>query len=451
VRRLVTDVTGGRGPHLTRRLRWLGVAVVLAAVALVAVNGRVRDSFDSPYPVRATLRFDPVLSSLLSADAISWESFPEVPMHYSFRSGETLASVLSDLGLSSQQSHRAAEAAAELTDLRRLRAGDGYAAFYNGEELAEVHLAIRDEGRLELSRSTDEQWEAGFRAYDRTTELRSVRGVLAGSLEGSIRRVGGDGEAAYRMADVLQWDMDFNRDLREGDRFEVLYERVYLDGEFHDLGSVLALAYESGSRRLTAYRFGEANAYYDAEGRPLQKMFLRSPMRYSRVTSNFSSRRFHPVLKTYRPHYGVDYGAPSGTPVRATASGVVASAAWDDGGGRMVRIRHPNNYLTAYLHLSGYADGIRSGARVSQGQVIGYVGSSGLATGAHLDYRVQLGGKWINPLALPNEPAPPIAESELPRFFAWKAELDAGLQADVPRLEMLAASSAEPMDEAVVR
>lgn len=180
MRRLVTDVTGGRGPHLTRRLRWLTGVVVLAAVALVSLNGRIQEGFDSPYPVLATLRFDPVMSSLLSADAISWESFPgQVPVHYAFRSGETLASVLGDLGLSKQQSHRAAQAAAELTDLRRLRAGDGYAAFYEGEKLAEVHLAIRDEGRLELSRTAGEQWNAGFQAYDRTTELHSVRGVLA--------------------------------------------------------------------------------------------------------------------------------------------------------------------------------------------------------------------------------------------------------------------------------
>ncbi len=451
LRRLSTDVTGGRGGSLTRRLRWLAGAVVLLAVALVLLNGRIEGRLDSPYPVAATLRFDPAFRRLLSADAVSREIFPEsrIPVHYSFRSGETLASVLGDLGLSRQQGYRAAEVAAELTDLRKLRAGDGYAAFYRGDELAAVHLSIRNDGRLELRRDGD-AWSARFRAYDRTIELKSVRGVLEGSLEGSISHSGGDGAAAYRMADVLQWDMDFNRDLREGDRFEVLYERVYLDGEFHDLGGVLALSYESGSRRLTAYRFGEGNAYYDADGRPLQKMFLRSPMRYSRVTSNFTNRRFHPVLKTYQPHYGVDYGAPAGTPVRVTANGVVASASWDNGGGRMVKVRHPNGYLTAYLHLSGYAKGIRSGARVSQGQVVGYVGSSGLATAAHLDYRVQLAGRWIDPLSLKNDPAPPIGESELPRFFAWKASLDAGMQQDSPRLERLAAA-AEVTAEAVVR
>ncbi len=449
--RLTTDVTGGSGGSLTRRLRSIAGALVVAAMALVLLTGRLESRLDSPYPVAATLRFDPALSHLLSADAISWEALPNgwIPIPYAFRPGETLASVLADLGLSRQQGYRAAQAAAELTDLRKLRAGDGYVAFYLGDELAAVHLAIRNDGRLEIRRDGD-AWNASFRAYDRTVELRAVRGVLAGSLEASIRHAGGDGGAAYRMADVLQWDMDFNRDLREGDHFEILYERVYLDGEFHDLGAVLALSYESGSRRLTAYRFGDANAYYDADGRPLQKMFLRSPMRYSRVTSKFTNRRLHPVLKTYRSHYGVDYGAPAGTPVRATANGVVASASWDDGGGRTVKVRHPNGYLTAYLHLSGYAEGIRSGTRVSQGQVVGYVGSSGLATGAHLDYRVQLAGRWIDPLALKNEPAPPIGESELPSFFAWKASLDARMLEDAPGLEMMAAS-ARARNAAVVR
>jgi murein DD-endopeptidase MepM/ murein hydrolase activator NlpD len=134
------------------------------------------------------------------------------------------------------------------------------------------------------------------------------------------------------------------------------------------------------------------------------------------VTSRFSRKRFHPVLKVYRPHYGVDYGAPTGTPVRVTANGVVLSAGWNKGGGKMVKVRHSNGYMTAYLHLSGYAKGVKSGARLRQGDLIGYVGSTGLATGPHLDYRVQANGRWIDPLSLPNVPAEPISKEEAVAF-----------------------------------
>jgi murein DD-endopeptidase MepM/ murein hydrolase activator NlpD len=392
--------------------------------------------------VTPTLRFHPARANLISPDAIPWGSLPHasVPVHFTLRPGETLASVLSDLGLPDEQGYAATRAAAELTDLRRLRSGDSYAVFFERDVPVSLHLPVRDEGRVELTLESGE-WQASFREYTRSLELQAVRGTLEGYLEGSIRRAGGDAGVAYLMSDVLQWDLDFNRDLQAGDSFEVLYERVYLDGEFHDLGRVLALTYESGDRRLTAYQYGDDSSYYDAEGRPLQKMFLRSPLRYSRVTSSFSARRFHPVLKTYRPHYGVDYGAPAGTPVRVTASGVVRSAAWENGGGRTVRVRHANGYMSAYLHLSGFAKGITSGARVSQGQVVGYVGATGLATAPHLDYRVQLAGRWINPLSLQNDPAPPIAEEELPDFYAWRDTLDRGLATGVLGREILAAAS----------
>jgi murein DD-endopeptidase MepM/ murein hydrolase activator NlpD len=171
---------------------------------------------------------------------------------------------------------------------------------------------------------------------------------------------------AYRMADVLQWDVDFNKDLRQGDTFVALYEEVYLDQRYHGVGDLLAVVFENGGRRLEAYRWGEGG-YYDADGRPLQKFFLRSPLTYSRITSKFSHRRLHPVLGSHRPHYGVDYAAPVGTAVRATASGVVAFSGWNGGGGKTVKLRHPNGFLTAYLHLSGYAPGISTGRRVAQG------------------------------------------------------------------------------------
>ena len=239
---------------------------------------------------------------------------------------------------------------------------------------------------------------------------------LSGSLEGSVAEAGADPELAYAMADVLQWDLDFNRDLQPGDRFDVLYEEVYLEGHYFGIERLLALSYTQTDRKLELYRYGSAAAFYDAEGRPSEKMFLRAPLPYSRVTSKFSAHRFHPVLKVTRPHYGVDYGAPVGTPVRVTAAGTVLSAGWNGGGGKTVKVRHPNGFVTGYLHLSRFAAGLRAGARVRQGELIGYVGATGLASGPHLDYRVQRDGVWIDPQSLKSVPSLPLDPAQLTEF-----------------------------------
>ena len=156
------------------------------------------------------------------------------------------------------------------------------------------------------------------------------------------------------------------------------------------MGTILARSTTTSGRLHEAYRYGDAGVYYDGDGSPMRKMFLRSPLRYSRITSSFSLHRFHPVLKEFRPHYGVDYGAPVGTPVQVTANGTVLSAGWDKGGGNVVKVQHAGGYVTAYLHLSRFAPGIRPGARVRQGDIIAFTGATGLATGPHLDYRVKL-------------------------------------------------------------
>ena len=198
-------------------------------------------------------------------------------------------------------------------------------------------------------------------------------------------------------------------------------DRQTVDGEFYGWGTVFATRFINDGRTLDAVVYPDDSGrlgYYDLEGQPLRKQFLRSPLKFSRVTSRFSMSRFHPVLRRRMPHYGVDYGAPTGTPVHVTADGTVTLAARNGGGGNMVTVRHTNGYVTNYLHLSRYGKGIRRGTRVSQGQVIGYVGSTGLSTGPHLDYRVTLNGKWINPLAISSPAVKPLSEDRLQRFLA---------------------------------
>ena len=273
-----------------------------------------------------------------------------------------------------------------------------------------------------------------------------MRGELQGAFESAVEKAGAPPDLAYAAAEVLQWDLDFNRDLRRGDRFEILYEDVRIEGRRAEVGKVLAVRYVNRGRTIEAYRFGDGE-YFDGEGRPLQKMFLRSPIPYSRVTSRFSNRRFHPVLKVARPHYGVDYGAPEGTPARVTAAGVVTFVGWDGGGGKTVKVRHPNGFLTGYLHLSRFAAGLGVGDRVAQGEVIGYVGSTGLSTGPHLDYRVQQNGRWIDPLSLNRVPADPVPTSKLADFRAARDAMSASLAGEPARRP----AALEPVAEIAAR
>ena len=241
---------------------------------------------------------------------------------------------------------------------------------------------------------------------------------------------------AVALAEVLSGEIDFNNDLRRGDRFSLLYEEIHREERFEgsgrndDLsfsryGDVLATEFTNDGRRLQAFRFqvpGEPEAqYFDQNGRSMKRLFLRSPFRFEpRITSRFSYRRVHPILGGVRPHLGVDYGAPTGTPVIAVATGTVVSAGRSGGSGNMIRLRHTNGYETYYLHLSAFARGISRGARVFQGQEIGYVGSTGLSTGPHLDYRMRRDGAFVNPLLehrnLP--PGDPVPDEHLAAFRA---------------------------------
>lgn len=416
--------------------------LLLVAFALSTTAHRLEAFSRSPYPLARCQPFRPVLGLLPAphADLVPTERVDRVPVELVLDRGETLQGLLARVGLESAESHAVAAAFREHCNLRKLRPGDALSAYLGpGEVPGAFELAVSDRGRVTVSRAEDGGWRGRFDEYVEERRTRTVHGSLDGALTAAVARSGAPAALAYRMAEVLQWDLDFNRDLRPGDRFEVVFEEVFLDSRPRGIGDVLALAYENRGRLIEAYRFGDEPAYYDGEGRPLQKMFLRSPLPFTRVTSRFSHRRFHPVLQTYRPHYGVDYGAPVGTAVRTTARGTVVSAGWDGGGGKTVKIRHANGYLTAYLHLSRFAAGIRAGARVAQGDVIGYVGATGLATGPHLDYRVQHHGRWIDPMGLKSVSAEPLAKAELPVFLAWR---------DALRERLAAGEGAEPGPDA---
>lgn len=254
------------------------------------------------------------------------------------------------------------------------------------------------------------------------------------SLINAFDAAGENIQLPLRVAEIFAGEVDFNAELRRGDGVEVLFDRAMRDGAFVGYGDVKAAVLSVRGRRLTAVRFTGPDgrpAFYDEQGRSLRRQFLKSPLPFSpRVTSGFSTNRFHPVHKVRRAHLGVDYGAPFGTPVNAVAAGTIVAAEWAGEAGRMVRIRHTGNLETAYLHLSSFAPGIRPGARVEQGEMIGRVGQTGTATGPHLDFRVMKNNVYLNPVtAFSRMPAgEPIPSERLDEFRRVRDEILRELQ-----------------------
>ena len=254
-------------------------------------------------------------------------------------------------------------------------------------------------------RSAPEKLDAEVLLYAKETSVVAIRGRIDRDHPSLISAVDAAGEhvqLAISLAELFSGQIDFENDLQPDDAFEVLFETSKYEGQFAGYGAILAARFTNEGKEYQAYRWVNPDTqkagYYDGQGRSLRRFVLASPLRFTpRVTSGFSRRRLHPVYRTVRAHLGVDYAAPTGTPVVAVASGVVVSAGWAGGGGRQVRIRHAGGFESYYLHLSAFAKGIRAGAHVDQGQLIGRVGSTGTATGPHLDYRLRKNGVFVDP------------------------------------------------------
>ncbi|MCY4602147.1 MAG: M23 family metallopeptidase [Acidobacteria bacterium] len=340
----------------------------------------------------------------------------------------TLAAILDSHELDGPAAQDIIAAAGEVFDPRRFRAGNEYRVVVGNDGfLRRLEYHVDEDKFLQVRRAgAGGTYDAALVPYEKQRVETVTRGFInreQTSLVAALNRSGENVTLAIKMAEVLAGEIDFNTEVRRGDRFDVLFEKHYREDQFSSYGDVVAVQFINDGRPVQAFRFtvpGDSEPlYYDHQGRSLKRQFLRSPFNFEpRVTSRFSNSRLHPVLGVHRPHLGVDYGAPTGTPVIAVATGTVVSAGRSRGSGNMVRLRHNNGYETYYLHLSAFAPGIRKGARVIQGQTIGRVGATGLATGPHLDYRMRKNGAFVNPLLehrrLP--PGEPVPEQHLEAF-----------------------------------
>jgi murein DD-endopeptidase MepM/ murein hydrolase activator NlpD len=343
----------------------------------------------------------------------------------------TLAGLLRGHELSDDLVSAIISSAREVFDPRRLRADQPYRLVLTLDGLLrQFDYQIDSDRFLRIVSQTDEPapaFDVEVVPYRKDRALVALHGEIDAerpSLVAALNAAGETVRLAVAMADLFSGHIDFTSDVQPGDSFELLFEKVLREGEFGGYGAIVAAEFNASGRRYRAFRFeqpGQEPQYYDEEGRSIRRFFLRSPLRFDPVvTSHFSRSRLHPVLRTYRPHWGVDYRAPRGAPVVAVADGTVVTAAFSRGGGNTVCIRHSGGYESCYLHLSAYGPGIRRGARVAQGQLIGRVGSTGVATGPHLDYRLRKNGTWVNPLVEHRKmpPGAPIAPAHLAAFMA---------------------------------
>jgi len=312
--------------------------------------------------------------------------------------------------------HYLVQTARPLYDLAQLSVGHPFDLTLGPDGvLAAFSYGIDELRTLRVKRNGDGlEAHVETRTYDLRTE--AVSGEISSSLFGAVEEAGESDQLAFDLAAIFEWDVDFNTELRPGDTFKVAVEKMYLEGRFSRYGRILAAQLDRGNRVLRAVRFEGRRGpeYYTPAGVPLRKTFLRSPLKFSRISSRFSHARLHPILKIVRPHLGVDFAAPTGTPVRAAADGLVVSAGWSGGYGKVVRLRHTRGFETLYGHL--WKIDVKRGQRVEQGERIGAVGMTGLATGPHLDYRTIRAGAFVNPLTIQPPPAQPVPASARAAF-----------------------------------
>ncbi len=429
-------------PHdpdaVPRRSRTLPIVAGLGVTAIVAVAvagavGRVRTI--------------PVI--VASAPATATAAAPEPPaiapvppervvaVTSRLARNQTLAQALFKLDLDGAQVRAVVDALRGLFPFNHARPGD-QVRVERREGAPEVQRISYRQGPADewlVERLPDGTLRGSKRPVELTTEVARVAVTIQSSLYESLQKAGEDPNLAVLAADVLAWDVDFYQDVRGGDRMRMVVEKVIADGKLVRYGEVLAAEYDgsaTGRKRLFRYTDPDgATSYFDDEGQSARRGFLKSPLKYANVTSRFGNR-VHPVLGYQKAHEGVDYGAPTGTPVWAVGDGRVEQSGWNGGCGKSVILRHRNGYETVYCHLSAVA--VSSGKPVSQKQIIGYVGATGLATGPHLHYAVKRGGAYMNPLQLKVPREAPIPERWMADYREKISPLRAKLEGDLARL-----------------
>ena len=399
---------------MNRRFLFLVLAVCAAGAAFLGYAFKQR--------LATATEFDRQVK-LANAEAARIREQVILPTEKRVPAGDNFVAALQRFGLSAQEAANASAAAQRAFNLRQVRAGNTITVGRSVEGiLREIDYKIDTDRMLKIV--PDEQgFSAQIQEIPSRTEVAAVSGRVDDSLFNAVEDAGESAELAMRLAQIFGYDLDFYTDPRKGDTFRIVLEKKkYSNGQTAGYGKILAAEYENAGRKYQALLFHDPAGrpgYYSADGKSLQKAFLRSPLKFGApVTSHFSNARFHPILKVYRPHMGTDYGAPVGTPVQTIGSGRVVFAGRKGGEGNMVQIAHSNGYETMYLHLSRMY--VHTGEHVEIGKTIGLVGSTGLSTGPHLDFRILQKGQYKNFEKLGLPPSDPVTKKNLPEFAALR-------------------------------
>lgn len=333
--------------------------------------------------------------------------------------GDYFAKIMNRLGVSYGEAYSLSEVCSEVFDPRKIKVGNPYVAYFRGDSLA--YWRYDADSRNYLVLSLMDSVSAHMYGKELVTETRYSEITVENSLWYDVQQAGVPVQLALEISDVYQWTVDMFG-LQRGDSFKVLYDVVSFEGEVLYIDRIRYCIFSFGGHDNFAYWFdqgdGSSNRYWNEDGESLRKAFLKAPLKFTRISSKFTYSRKHPITRVVRPHTGVDYAAPAGTPVQAIGDGVVTMRKYSGGGGNTVKIRHNSVYTSAYLHLSGYGPGIKVGSKVKQGQVIGYVGSTGMSTGPHLDFRIWKNGTPINPLTMESPSVEPVSKDRMDAFKA---------------------------------
>jgi murein DD-endopeptidase MepM/ murein hydrolase activator NlpD len=329
---------------------------------------------------------------------------------YSVSKNETLSDILLNLGVPGNDIFKIVDSAKPVLDVRKIVAGNFYHAFTNGDSLNTLAYFVYEKSPRHFVvfdlRDSINVYESEKEVIIRENKKSAV---IDHSLYISLLKADATPELAIKLSQIFAWQIDFYH-LQKGDNFKVIYDEMYVDDKFFAIGKIKAAYFNNRGKDFYAIPFSQDSLlqYFDQDGNSLRKAFLKAPLEFSRISSRYSSKRFHPVLKTNRPHYGTDYAAPTGTPIRTTGDGTITDIGYSGGNGNYIKIRHNSVYTTMYLHMSRFAKGMKKGSRVQQGKIIGYVGSTGLATGPHLCYRFYVNGNPADALKIEVPPSHPV-------------------------------------------
>jgi len=400
---------------------FVGIVIVISmlfSVSMVVLN--------RSHPVQGVVSYNPANVS----EALPLESTDRI-VAYQVKDGDTWGKIAEAAGIGNFLGAKLLAISDGAHSLASIRSGNLLKFYFKNSsgldpDLLKIEYDVDSENILIIENDGTGSFSARKEKIDYRINLVVKSGSIESSLFETATAQGIPAEVILNMATIFGWDIDFASSVQKGDSFSILYEDRFRGEQYAGPGKILAAKFINSGREFYAFRYEDNEGigrYYNSEGRELKRQFLRSPLDYTRITSGFSYNRFHPILNTFTTHRAVDYAVADGTPVSATADGTVNYVGWKGGNGMYIGIKHANAYETGYAHLSAYAKDIRVGAKVKQNQVIGFVGSTGLSTGAHLHYEMRKNGVLINPLRLDLPPGKMLSEEQFAEFYTERDRL----------------------------